>query len=87
MLKVCILAVGQGIDASVPQSSSVLISTIHIFFCSLRTKVILSILRRQFEYISIYINLNNVQFLIKIVFCEFQEAESQDRTENRQWQK
>lgn len=44
----------------------------------------LSIFRRQFEYISIYMNLNNVQVLIKIIFCERQEPETQDCSENTQ---
>lgn len=44
----------------------------------------LSIFSRQFEYISIYMNLNYVQIQIKIVFCEHQEPESQDGRENTQ---
>lgn len=39
MLKVCILTVDQGVDAPVPWSSSVLIGSIHVFYCSSRIKV------------------------------------------------
>lgn len=72
MLKVSISTVDQGLDAPLPQSIGLLYYSL-LFMYFIATPEVksdgLSSFRRHFEYISIYMNLNNLQVLSNPLNC------------------